>query len=81
MKMYLLCYIVPLLDRKERERRKRSENVLVKLYSHRYCKERKKGINERDNFLAILCGHKESCAKVLEICILWYEYVPMTVCR
>ena len=42
MAVYLLYYVV-IGTVKNRERRKRSDNVLVKLCSHWYCKERKKG--------------------------------------
>ena len=40
--MYLLYYVA-ISTVKKREMRKRSDNVLVKLCSHWYCKERKKG--------------------------------------
>ena len=80
MTMYFLYYAA-IGTVKKKERRKQSDNVLVELCNHRYCTERKKGRHERDNVLAILCGHRESCVMVLEICRLWYEYVPMTVCR
>ena len=36
------CYIMPPSDCKERERRKRSDDVLAILCSHRHCKEREK---------------------------------------
>ena len=45
MTMYLLYYVV-IGTVKKRERRKRSDNVLVKLCSRWYCKERK-GENDR----------------------------------
>ena len=72
--MYLLYYAA-IGTVNKRERRKRSDNVLVKLCSHRYCKERKKRRDERDNVLAIICGHRESYVTVLEVCRLWYENV------
>ena len=78
MTMYLLYY-ADIGTVKKRERRKRSNNVLVKLCSHRYCKERKKGRNERDHVLVISCRHrtvnKEKGENDRTISLLYYAAI------
>ena len=78
--MYLLYCYVALGTVKTRERRKRSDNVLVKLCSHWYCKERKEE-NDRTmsllNWAAISTVRGEKIGK--QTLLVWYDPVDVTI--